>query len=400
MAKNILIFFPHRLKQNFGGPYSYLYQLKKAFAFNDVHLTFLSDLILFPEEVTQSSPAPSLLKKLLKPLLPAKAISSTRIHRYLKKVWNVPFSDELKSIDYNTFDAIHFHETVDIWRFEKLMENYKGTIILTSHSPKPYHLELLEDVFYLKKSSIWQLVYQQLERIDKIAFTKANVIVAPCKEALESYEYHWQPFKPTTQNKPFYFSPSGIEQPSVTKSPKIIREELTIADNAFVICYNGRHNKVKGYDLLLKAAKKLLQQYNDVYFLITGKKDEPSAIEHDRWIQTGWTTEPQNFVNASDVVVVPNRETFFDLNVLMALSLGKPVALSDTGGNKFFQKFASVGIYLFDIKKEDALIKALEDAYAKKEWLPAMGNANKDLFLQHFTLSSFAQQYHRFYISV
>lgn len=399
MAKNVLIFFPYTLKENLGGPFSYLYHLKNAFNYDDINLVFLNDLISF-ENTNNSFPTQSSLKRLLKPFIPAKAIYSRRINIYLDQIRQISFIDELKKIDLNAFDAIHFHETIAGWRFRDLLKDYKGKVIFTPHAPKPFFLEILEDVYDMNRSQIWNRTYKKLEALDNIAFSEADVLVTPCKEALDAYEDHWPAFKKIAPTKTFHFIPTGIAKPVISRSAKDVREKLSISDKGFIVCFNGRHLKVKGYDLLVKAAKILLKQYSDIYFLITGKADKVPPIVHERWIETGWTNEPQNFVNASDIVVVPNRETLFDLNVLMVLSLAKPLILSEAGGNKYFRKFSSKGIFYFDIQKENALTEVIGNSYKMKLQLSEMGNANEGIFQQNFTLSHFAKQYHQFYLSL
>jgi glycosyltransferase involved in cell wall biosynthesis len=398
MAKKVLIFFPHALKKNFGGAYSYLYYLKSSHKSNDVELTFLSDLISFEEEPVEERQTTG-VKKLLKKLVPDEVIYSRRIDQYLKLIKDLPYkSKKLEKIDFNSFDAIHFHETVDVWRSLDLLHNYKGKIILTSHSPKPYHLELLEDVFELTQSQISKATYERLQMIDLVAFKKADIIVAPCEEALEAYKEYWQPFQKLVERKKKVFIPTGIEAPANSNSLIEVRKNFKIGESGFVVCFNGRHNHVKGYDLVIQSAKQLLNAYPDIYFLVTGKKDNPSLLKHERWIETGWTESPQDFVNAADLVIVPNRETYFDLNVLMALSLGKQLILSENGGNKYFRQFNSPAISFFDVEEQNALTEVILKVYAERKSLNTEGN--RHLFQQHFTLNKFANAYNQFYLSV
>ena len=63
-------------------------------------------------------------------------------------------------------------------------------------------------------------------------------------------------------------------------------------------------------------------------------------------------------MNASDVVVIPNRNTYFDLVILEALSLGKIVITSNTGGNIDIAKDTEA-LVLFDNKKENSLFEAI-----------------------------------------
>jgi glycosyltransferase involved in cell wall biosynthesis len=123
-------------------------------------------------------------------------------------------------------------------------------------------------------------------------------------------------------------------------------------------------------------------------------------VEHPRWIQTGWTLEPQDFLNAANLVVVPNRETYFDLNVLQALALGKPVLLSQAGGNNFFRRFNAKGILFLPELTADSLAHAIDSAYHKQHQLAQQAPALEQLFQEHFSSGRFAADYHRFYLSI
>jgi len=397
MAKKVLIFFPHPLKKNFGGAYTYLYHLKTAFQSKEVELGFLSDLVSFGGSANNGN-RQSVLKKLLKLFVSEKLIYSNRISRYLKAISVIPFRKELEKINYHAYDAIHFHETVDIWRYHYLLEGYKGKIVLTSHSPKPYHLELLEDVFGLSRSQISRHTYKKLEMIDVVAFEKADVIVAPCEEALEAYQSCWPVFQQVMEKKTKTFIPTGIDMPKPSASANDTRINLRIPENGFVVCFNGRHAKVKGYDLMIESATHLLDKFPDLHFLITGKEDDPSMMKHERWIESGWTEKPEDFINTSDLVIVPNRQTYFDLNVLLALASGKPIVLSETGGNKYFRQFNSPAISFFDMDVDNALTEAILKAFTNKEKLA--GEENRKIFQQHFTLEKFAEAYKQFYLSL
>lgn len=400
MAKNVLIFFPHKTKPNFGGPYTYLYHLQQAFQSTKVHLHFLHDLLAIPVETASPATKLSPLKKFVKSLLPKKTVRSVLIRRYLNKIKQEPFLTQLQAVNLNQFDAIHFHETVDVWRCYPLLKTYEGKIILTSHSPKPYHLELLEDVFGLQQNQVSKPTYQQLELIDNLAFTRADLLVAPCAEAASSYKKTWPMFSILTRGKSWAYIPTGIPLPVVQKSSEAIRQERHLNEDAFVVVFNGRHNEVKGFDLLVKAAKILLPLYQQLCFFVTGNNASQPALDHHRWIETGWTPSPQDYLHAGDLVIVPNRQTYFDLNVLQALSLGKPLLLSETGGNRYFRQFANEGIRFLPGVTAEAIVQEVAKAIKHRQKLAGSALSLHALFRTNFTLEQFASSYEQFYLSV
>ena len=76
-----------------------------------------------------------------------------------------------------------------------------------------------------------------------------------------------------------------------------------------------------------------------MYISNSWKRRTDEGLKTDHWIEVGWTNDPHSLIAASDVFVLPNHETYFDLILLEVLSLGVPVVMSRTGGNKFFEQF-------------------------------------------------------------
>ena len=58
--------------------------------------------------------------------------------------------------------------------------------------------------------------------------------------------------------------------------------------------------------------EKLFNNQN-TYFLIAGKEEPMKGLDNSHWIEVGWTNDPHSLIAASDVFVLPNHETYFDL---------------------------------------------------------------------------------------
>ena len=87
------------------------------------------------------------------------------------------------------------------------------------------------------------------------------------------------------------------------------------------------------------------------------------GLKNQHWIEIGWTNNPYSIIEASDLFILPNRETFFDLILLEVLSLGKNVLISWCGGNKKFADFNSEGILFFH--NVDEALKQIKYLYTK-----------------------------------
>jgi glycosyltransferase involved in cell wall biosynthesis len=385
----ILIFY-HKLSERNGGPPTYLYNLRKSTLKNNLSIDFLSDY-LNDEKVVYSS-IRNLKIKFVGGLNP-NLVALYQIYK-LNKRNEYNYLDKIKL---DKYDIIHFHSTFDLYKYYPyLKKNYSGKIILTTHSPKAYHLEYIEDVLKTSVGKIWNNVFKKLLAIDEFAFKNADALVFPCEEALEPYFNTWKNFSEIIKNKKIGYFLTSSPEASVKKDNIQIRESLNIPNDAFVIVYAGRHNYVKGYDLLKEIAQNILEneKIKDVYFLILGKEEPICGLKNSRWIEVGWTSDPHSYISAGNLFILPNRETFFDLILIEVLSLGKLLLLSETGGNRFFSNYKDSGIFFF--KKEnvnDAVNKINFIASKSKLENSFLEKINFDIYNKYFLLDDFALNY-------
>lgn len=106
-------------------------------------------------------------------------------------------------------------------------------------------------------------------------------------------------------------------QPSVAADK--FRKQNGVGKNQKIILFTGRLSKVEGFDILAKTANELIQSRADLVFWIVGDgilkpEAQKLAARFPRNVKFfGWQPhkEVPNFVNASDVCIVPRRETAF-----------------------------------------------------------------------------------------
>jgi len=297
-------------------------------------------------------------------------------------------------VDLNEYDVVHFHSTDDMFQCRDSLKTYKGKVVLTSHSPTILSKEYFSYLTpWEQKYMRWY--YKKMIRMDEYAFNRADYIFFPCEEAEEPYHNNWNdfgPFKEKNTSK-FRYLLSGINPCQTKVDKKDVRQKYGIPESAFVVCYVGRHNELKGYDTLKKIGEALLKQ-DDVYVLVAGKEEPMKGLEHPRWIEVGWTNDPHSIIAASDVFILPNRETYFDLVLLEVLSLGKIVVASYTGGNRYFDKLKPNGILNYK-NAEDALECLSDVKNMSSEECEQLEVLNKRMFDEYFTSEVFAENYVR-----
>lgn len=295
--------------------------------------------------------------------------------------------------DLNQYDVVHFHNVKDMYESRTSLESYQGIVVLTSHSPKPFSIEIYEDVISEFERIVFGKMYKKLICMEKYAFNHADIIVFPCEEAEEPYYRKWNAYKTIHENNQtkYRYVLTGTTKCQGKYSREIYREQHGILPNAFVISYVGRHNVTKGYDQLIEIGKRTVINSN-IYVLVAGKQEPLNAPQIQNWIEIGWTNDPHSLISASDIFVLPNKDTYFDLVMLEVLSLGKIVVASKTGGNKYFEKINTGGVFLYSSVEEAVrIINRLYsmDATERRE----LETRNKLLYEKYFSEDIFAENY-------
>lgn len=231
----------------------------------------------------------------------------------------------------------------------------------------------------------------QLEEMDRYAFERANYIIFPCEEAEEPYFHTWEKYAEIRKAEKYRYVPTGIVGSLANICRSHIRAKYHIPDDAFVVSYAGRHNEIKGYADLKLIGEEMLKD-NNTYFLIAGKEEPMVGLENDHWIEVGWTNDPHSLIAASDVFLLPNRETYFDLILLEVLSLGVPVVLSSTGGNKYFKRFHKKGL-MFYSSIDEAIENLNYFKSSAKDVRIAAGKELYELFKENFSVETFTRKY-------
>lgn len=375
--KKVLIYIKKSELKPKGGPSGYLYNLKAGLeSINDseIEIEFLKESKPTLEENTK-----------LKNLIPNRIKDIRRALKYS----NYLTRNNEYDVSFLEYDAIHFHKTEDLYMNRNVLKDYKGKIILTSHTPCAPFKELIARLnsfdYNILKNKI-----DKLEEMDVYAFEKADYIIFPCRDAEEPYFNTWNKYKDIRCESKINYLPTGIVGCKSKVNRKSIRDKYGIPQNAFLVSYVGRHNEIKGYGDLKEIGKKILEN-KDVYFLIAGKEGPLFKLENERWIEVGWTNDPHSIIAAADLFILPNKETYFDLVLLEILSLGVPVLLSRTGGNKYFEHFKCDGIFFYD--DVDNAIEQLEFIINNQNTLRGTGLKEKELFESNFTINIFAKNY-------
>lgn len=183
-----LIYFHSNMLQPKGGPAGYLYNLNREFEKCNIDcIDFLPE-----KKITYKDKIKKIVVK-----FPSvyKIIHYFAQKNYGNSILNMIFnSKEYKAeVDLSCYDIVHFHSTLDMYMCKDSLEKFSGKVLLTSHSPKVYHKELMDDFAESTKKSRKSQI-DNIDIIDSYAFERADYVIFPVPEAMECYENTWDKF--------------------------------------------------------------------------------------------------------------------------------------------------------------------------------------------------------------
>lgn len=305
-----------------------------------------------------------------------------------------PNNSLIKQIDLSKTKTIHVHTALDALKVKNyLNDNFQDNIkvILTAHTPESFAVEqynlMLESGQDIERAKEIRKHYADLE---SKGFKAADIIIYPSQESMEAHSNVLN-FSEIISTKDVRFLATGTIGLHSNLSKEQAKAKFNVSGKK-VISYLGRHNHIKGYDFLIELGKALLQTRNDVVFLIGGVQGKDILpLEHPNWIELGWV-EPSDVLAASDLFLLPNRQTYYDLVLLEVMSMGIPVIASNTGGNKSVKRIVDE-IELCELEVQEFLLKINKIlSFSEKEWQEVSQNI-KSSFHTNFTDVKMAERY-------
>ncbi len=290
--------------------------------------------------------------------------------------------------------VFHVHTTADAVRLHNLLvrhgRRHACKIVLMSHTPECPAREWADVAHDASGDArLAETIFDAHRLRDQLAFVFADALIFPNRESMDPCIATWPGFADDFRHKPLHFAESGVMPlgQSQLADPKAHFGQ----QGRFVVSFLGRHNAIKGYDLLCRAGLRFLAQHDDAAVLIAGKPEPMTPPAHPRWTEIGWTKTPEDVIAASDVFVLPNRLTYFDLVLLEVLSAGRIVLAANNGGSRALSGRSS-GIVLFD-GEDDLVAKLAEIRAMDPERRRAMEQENRRLYETDFTATAFAARY-------
>ncbi|MCL6453647.1 MAG: glycosyltransferase family 4 protein [Alicyclobacillus sp.] len=287
--------------------------------------------------------------------------------------------------------VIVFHSPV-------LAANYLGHhyiegqhIFVMTHSPTDMASEKAENLrLRFGENGFVRGYRRRLAEIEMRIYTQCHGIVAPSITSLEAY-FEWDTeLRREFEKLPVVVVPSGVPSFAdvTTQDRDEVRRQLGISPDKLTIGFFGRYHPHKGFDTFLEIVKQCVNE-EGLYFVSAGDGPlKPTAGWHN-YKDLGWlSTALPDAINAVDVIVAPNKVSYFDLLLLEAMSLGKVIIASNVGGNK---TFTTPGIRLVDANDVQAFRDVLLGL--KSEYIEQWGSENRELYENKYTIDKFIENH-------
>ncbi|MEO6695001.1 MAG: glycosyltransferase family 4 protein [Ignavibacteria bacterium] len=169
--------------------------------------------------------------------------------------------------------------------------------------------------------------------------------------------------------------------PLDTDNKKSLRKKSGIWEEGIIILFVGGINARKGVQLLVDAFIKIQKKYTDLRLLVVGptyKYDQNYINEIKNKISLNDindkvllieknVTNVEDFMQCSDIFVLPSRQEGFPISIIEAMSSGLAVIGSDIPEIARAQIINGKDGYVFPVGDVDALISTIEKLITDKE---------------------------------
>lgn len=188
---------------------------------------------------------------------------------------------------------------------------------------------------------------------------------------------------------------NGIKpvEPISEYEKSIVRKEYGISDDETVISLLARIEEVKGHEILIDAAKKVIDRGFNIKVLIAGTGSHEDKVKQrvkelgldDRIIFTGFVKDVRGIVNITDISANASYGTeATSIALLEGMCLGKPAVVSEFGGNPGVIENGVNGL-LFPSKNADEMAECLCSVLGNRELYEKMCKGAVDTFNRKFT---------------
>jgi glycosyltransferase involved in cell wall biosynthesis len=247
---------------------------------------------------------------------------------------------------------------------------------------------------------IWQLY------VDRILAGFSNKIVAVSEQVRQSHikQEKINPAKIIT----IYNGIDKADKRKTLDDSEVLQKqkELGLRPHIPTVIKVARLHPQKGHKYLLEAIKLITDVQPEIQFLIVGDGSLRKELEElskrlrvDRYVVfTGFRSEIFDLLQIADIAVWSSVQEGFPITLLEAMAAGKPVIVTDVGGNSEAVKSGITG-FIIPPKNPQALAESVLRVINDRKLLTEMGENARKHFLQNFTVDRMVDNTEELYIS-
>lgn len=187
---------------------------------------------------------------------------------------------------------------------------------------------------------------------------------------------------------------------------KEVRDELGIKENEVVYMFLGRMNSEKGINELAEAFNRLRKIFLNVRLLLVGDDEEnmtpivkQKVEKSESIIFYGVTPIPEKLIQACDIFCMPSYREGFNVSVLQASLMEKPIICSDTYGlmECIIENKTGVRHKVADV---DSLYLAMEKLFHNQNLVESLGKGGREYVLENFSAKNISEKWLEFYLKM
>ncbi|EDN8189245.1 glycosyltransferase [Listeria monocytogenes] len=377
MEQKHIVMVSHDFLPNIGGIAVYVYELSKALIARGHRLTVLSKYESFSKKNrTEELDGIRIIRV---PIMPIKRINDKLYYKRMRQL--------IKNIEKT--------EKVDVVHWQTLNKDAKMM--------QGIQVQALE--VYTNHLSWFRILYndKNYSKIHKL-IKEPDVIICPSHEIEQMTADLFKEAK-------IVYIPNGVDEKHFIPDEEnrlTVRKQYGISSLETVIVSTNRMEPIKGMSYLIEAIPKILNQYNQVTFLIAGDGSQLEKFEDklkkytnksSKVIFTGRLTnkEIKNVINAADIYVQPSLMEGCSIAIIEAMSCGKVVIASNVGGNP--DVISKETGLLVPPKSVVALKEAIEYCIKNPDECKSMGENSRERVEKRLNWTVLAQEIEQIYNS-
>ncbi|HBE42070.1 MAG TPA: hypothetical protein DDW27_12850 [Bacteroidales bacterium] len=232
----------------------------------------------------------------------------------------------------------------------------------------------------------------------KLTFPFSDYIVGNSAAGLKAYG------SPDGKSRVIY---NGFDFARIAKiiPEEIMRDQLKITTR-YVIGMVATFSAKKDYPTYFMAARKLLEEGNDVTFLAIGTgTDSPGSVNYidDQYSRNfrllGNRSEIESYINIMDICVLSTYTEGISNSVIEYMAMAKPVVATDGGGTNELVDEGKTG-FLIGPSDHNALASRLQSLLNDPELRKQMGTAGVQRIREEFSIERMVSNYLELYKSL